>query len=296
MAVWWLALDTNHTSYMEMKHRKLIAQGWSALGNLSTLYPLVQNNNYGLFEQVIQELARQAYGTNSNEVSRAPLVMWNLLKIQANDLIVGIEGTAVKGVSQINQNGGESYRYDDSGAYEYAQTIGFPVEWIDWNPKIFCNFTPTAPLRLLGIKGVENDRQRVIEVWDAYRNTKLCYSVIDSVINTIRHRISLHSVPTLNIGTLVGSCFPVGKNLIVPISIKPTSQEIFENDLKILLDILKCLGTQITLILASGGTLVLPEWFKTACQQLNIRVVILQDDEQRVEPLMEEILREISQE
>jgi len=170
METWWLALDRDYTSYLEVKHRKIVAQGWSSLGDLSTLCPLVQNNgNWNLFEQVTQELARLAYGVNSGQINRSPSVMWSLLKLEDKDLIVGIEGTAVKGICQLNQNGWESYKYDDSGAYEYAQTIGFPVEWVDWDANIF-GFTPLPPNKMLGVKRLQNDSARVIGAWQAYQS------------------------------------------------------------------------------------------------------------------------------
>jgi hypothetical protein len=41
MNTWWSAVDIAHTSYLEVKYRKVIAQGWAALGNLASLLPLV---------------------------------------------------------------------------------------------------------------------------------------------------------------------------------------------------------------------------------------------------------------
>ena len=34
---WWLAIDKKYTSYEELKHRKVVAQGWPELGDLRTL-------------------------------------------------------------------------------------------------------------------------------------------------------------------------------------------------------------------------------------------------------------------
>jgi hypothetical protein len=42
MSTWWLAISKKHTSYNELKHRKVIAQGWPDLGDLRTLCPLVE--------------------------------------------------------------------------------------------------------------------------------------------------------------------------------------------------------------------------------------------------------------
>jgi len=157
---------------LEVKHKKIVAQGWSGLGDLSTLCSIAQNHNWELFEQVVQELSRYEYGDTSDEINRAPSVMWNLLKMEPDDLIVGIEGTIVRGICQIHQHGWECYKYDDSGAYEYAQTIGFPIEWVDWDATVF-GFTPATPSKgILGIRTLQNDSERVTDAWNAYQAEK----------------------------------------------------------------------------------------------------------------------------
>jgi len=42
--------------------------------------------------------------------------------MKIGDLIVGVEGTTVKGVCQLNENGWKSYQYHCPEAYNYAQT------------------------------------------------------------------------------------------------------------------------------------------------------------------------------
>ena len=44
MNTYWLAIDTKCTSYLELKHRKVIAQGWPDLGDLTLLSKLVKSN------------------------------------------------------------------------------------------------------------------------------------------------------------------------------------------------------------------------------------------------------------
>jgi hypothetical protein len=109
MAIWWLAIDKNHqcSSYEELKHRKVIAQGWPDLGNLQTLLPLVEAGSKDVFNATIRELERLAY----DDVGRAEKVMWHLLSLKAHDLVVGIEGTDVRGICELHQNGWESYQY-----------------------------------------------------------------------------------------------------------------------------------------------------------------------------------------
>ncbi len=165
MDVWWLAIDKNqkHTSYEELKHRKVVAQGWPALGNLVTLLPLVRAERRDLFRRAMQALHECVYPEDRAEVDR---IMWQLLRLQTGDLVVGIEGVEVRGICQLGHNGWDSYRYDDPDAYNYAHTVGFPVKWIDWNADEF-GFTPQPPAQsVAGIREMQNDRQRVIDAWE----------------------------------------------------------------------------------------------------------------------------------
>jgi hypothetical protein len=92
MATWWLAIDRQYTSYDELKHRKVVAQGWPDLGNLLTLCALVGAGDRNTFIQTVTALELIAYG-NSTHAAR---VTWDLLSMRAGDLVVGIEGTTVK--------------------------------------------------------------------------------------------------------------------------------------------------------------------------------------------------------
>ena len=177
MNTWWLAIDKNHehSSYLELKNRKVVAQGWSQLGDLSSL-KLFYPNNKDEFVQVIQLLGDVAYKgedwwrDDHRNASRCPSVMWNLMDVKQGDLIVGIEGTHIMGICEMPSDGVASYRYDD-GESEYAQTIGFPVEWVDWN-KVITPSTPSAPKRgVHGIKSLGKKNQAVIDAWKQYKST-----------------------------------------------------------------------------------------------------------------------------
>lgn len=159
MNVWWLAIDNDHTSYQELKMRGVIAQGWRQLGDLRTLCGL---NNQDLFKGVIRELAVRAYG--ENEKSEQPgTVMWNLFQGQPGDLYVGIEGTTTRGIAQLPLSGAFTYRFDPQ--FEYGQTIGYPVKWIEWDPTQL-GLPPTAPAQsVLGIRKIQNERDRIIDAW-----------------------------------------------------------------------------------------------------------------------------------
>lgn len=91
------------------------------------------------------------------------------MNVKKGDLIIGHEGAEVIGICQMTADAIESYRYDNG--YEYAQTIGFPVTWIDWNQN-FSKFSPKANARSLGIRGLNNESAKVIEAWKEYKSKK----------------------------------------------------------------------------------------------------------------------------
>jgi hypothetical protein len=104
MTTWWLAIDRQHTSYEELKHRKVVAQGWPDLGNLVTLCTLVGAGDRNAFIQTVAALDRIGYGT----ATHADRVMWDLLNMRAGDLVVGIEGTTVRGICELKKTAGRA--------------------------------------------------------------------------------------------------------------------------------------------------------------------------------------------
>ncbi|MCI5164181.1 MAG: hypothetical protein D3917_19635 [Candidatus Electrothrix sp. AX5] len=113
----------------------------------------------------------ESWWNNDRNGNRTPKVMWNLLNIRSEDLIVAIEGTKVKGICEIEQDAIETYIYQPK--YEYAQTVGFPVEWIDWSEDKF-SFIPTAPAQsVLGIAGLIGEHNEVVTAWQQYKSKAL---------------------------------------------------------------------------------------------------------------------------
>ena len=160
--IWWLAIDTHYSSYIELKQRKVIAQGWPELGNLLTLLPLAKHGYEETFKCTIKALEEVEY----KKCSSASKVMWKLLAIKYGDLIVGIEGTKVCGMCKIYSNGFESYRYLFPEAYNYAQTIGFQVSWLDWNESL-CGKPPQTPSKSVqGLAHVRKEYNTFLTAWE----------------------------------------------------------------------------------------------------------------------------------
>ncbi len=176
MGVFWLAVDTrdNRSSYLELKYRKVVAQGWGGVGDLVSLKPFHPNHKK-LFIQNIQVLGDIAYkdaywwkNEDRNE-SRCPTIMHNLMGLKKGDLIIALEGRTVKGICQMPSDGLDSYRLDKG--FTYAQTVGFGVKWVDWSEDRF-GLPPNPPAIPFGIDRLVNERQRVIDAWNAYQNSQ----------------------------------------------------------------------------------------------------------------------------
>ena len=86
-----------------------------------------------------------------------------LRSLKIGDVIVGIEGTQVKGITSIVNT---LYRFD--GAHEYANVFSYGAKWIDWH-QISPDFTPQAPAQsVLGIAHIRNDRQEILDIWETF--------------------------------------------------------------------------------------------------------------------------------
>lgn len=166
MSIWWLAISKQHTSYNELKGRKVVAQGWPKLGNLVTLLPLVSAGDKNTFINTIKALEQIAYGATTSGAD----VLWTLLNLRAGDVIVGVEGIIVKGICELKMDGWDSYRLDEPDIFEYAQTIEFGVEWVDWDTNDF-GPPPTTPAPINGVAGLRNESQRIITAWEEYKKT-----------------------------------------------------------------------------------------------------------------------------
>ena len=162
MAVWWLATSKNegHCSYNELKYRKVLAQGWPALGDLSAFLPI---SNLEKFNNLIATLVDYVYEYDDK---RGPgRILSNLINFDEGDLVVCTEGRSVKGIAKVGKD--PEYRFDDGGGlYEYAQTIYPVTEWRDWDVKIAGTPPDTGTMGPIGITHMNKDSQRVIDAWE----------------------------------------------------------------------------------------------------------------------------------
>jgi MoxR-like ATPase len=169
--VWWLAIDIKWSSYEELKQRKVVAQGWPDLGDLS----LIRGQSAVIRQHQLQHLASHAGSDNT------PVRVFDRLlgEVKPGALVVGLEGTKVRGVCEICDC--TMYGFDQDGSFlgvnpssfgkdnfEYAQCL-FPVVWIDWE-EMAVN-PPSAPAQgVQGIRGLVNKREFVLQAWHGYKS------------------------------------------------------------------------------------------------------------------------------
>ena len=177
MTVWWCAIDRNEgwATYDELKARNVAAQGWFGLGDLS-----------GLTEEGISEAVKRFNEIDKND---APLRTFKniLFGIKSQDLVIGIEGTQVRGIYKILPQ--TRYLFNSTDNFEALETVTlsskakdergnfsqfdyahclYPVKWIDWN-NIDPSWAPSAPAQ--GVKGIvrlSKDAEAVQQNWNQY--------------------------------------------------------------------------------------------------------------------------------
>ncbi|MEA2098120.1 MAG: AAA family ATPase, partial [Patescibacteria group bacterium] len=199
VAIWIIGIQTGpkkeeqYSSYEELKKRRVVAQGWPELQDLSCLYKKTEKK----IRKGINIL-----GTGSENVR----VFINMLKeIKHGDIVIGAEGTRLKGVCQIPE--GVIYGYDNDGSFtainpsefnkddfNYAHCL-FPVVWVDWDMLGIPEFGP-------GGQGVshhfqnfrpdnQKDRNTVLNAWENYK-TKTKFEVFPES-NKKHYKIKKHA-------------------------------------------------------------------------------------------------------
>jgi hypothetical protein len=134
MTIWLLAIDLDCCTYKELKYRKVIAQGWADIGDLSPLLtkedqktPLLHGKNKDKFRKIISAYVTYVYGQDDK---RDPgRIMLNLLSMNKGDYVICCEGETVKGIAKLSND--IKYDYQNPSLYEYAQAIYPVTDWKD---------------------------------------------------------------------------------------------------------------------------------------------------------------------
>ena len=193
--VWGCGIDKNggYCDYPQLKKRNLVAQGWSAIGDLSKISGKPTNEIIDSLKIISAGKSVPEYMLNSkNEPVDGRSPIYKAFKallsndgIKKGDLIIGYEGHEAKGICVIPS--GASYKFDDgNGEYKYAHCFG-PVKWIDW--EVFTTESAPHPGYAPGIFP-SSDPQRIIELWQRF----MAMTDLNKILKTIP-QIILHGPP-----------------------------------------------------------------------------------------------------
>jgi predicted Mrr-cat superfamily restriction endonuclease len=161
--VWWLAIARNegHASFEELEARGVIAQGWPALGDMTRFLDENKTAEPAVVIGRLAALLREAYPDEAREM--LPGNLYNFFfGIQPGDLVIGIEGSGVRGICEVPVRCSYSYRAEarDGRAQNYAHERG-PVKWLPWE-----EFSPDwalpAPGRTLAVAGMQDSRDEIV--------------------------------------------------------------------------------------------------------------------------------------
>jgi len=169
MEVWWLATSKNdgHCSYNELKYRKVLAQGWPEIGDISAFESILDKSagaNDVKFIELINQMVEFVY-EGWNDTRNPGRILSNLIRFKEGDLVVCTEGREVKGIARVGKN--PKYKFDDgSGLYNYAQTMYPVTEWKDWNNAIVGAPPESGTMGPIGITHVQKDAKVFIAAWE----------------------------------------------------------------------------------------------------------------------------------
>lgn len=138
--------ETKYATYDELKRNNVVAQGWSAFGDLTFAYVAKDETCEGDFNYFIEE--------KCTVDTKAPYTFRQLLRdIRTGDIILAFQGRTLKGITEMPS---EFIYYYNDNMKEYKNCL-YPVRWVDWND--FCenknlkDYKTSAPY---GIQGIEN--------------------------------------------------------------------------------------------------------------------------------------------
>ena len=107
-------------------------------------------------------------------------------------------------------------------------------------------------------------------------NTVTCRAIK----RVVKQSTGKEPLSSLTVGGLTGDLYDLLNSFTLLITIKQASQQTFEDDLKRLAELLKCMKPPITLLFPAGGTLLLPDWFQRSCTALGVAVTIVESEDQ----------------
>ena len=134
-----IGIDTDCSSYDELKSQHTISQGWY-FGDLSFIFQ--DKNKFDKY--FIQEIC-----DGTKKCKNAFVQM--MCEIKAGDIVLALEGNTIRGIAEVPKR--FTYYYNEDGNDEYVNHL-YPINWVDWGE--FCDDTDLAIQGGQGVSGIEN--------------------------------------------------------------------------------------------------------------------------------------------
>ncbi len=164
--VWWLAINKNHnlSSYEEIKERKIVALFYPEIDDLTPILESYRGDEEQWFDTVQK---RQDSLGASNDLNTAveygARALRYLLRAKAGDLVVAIEGTDIRGISQIDGDAVENYRYDKG--FKGAHIVADDIKWYDL-PTAIGGLFAVSSRGVQGARQMHDSAELALDIWE----------------------------------------------------------------------------------------------------------------------------------
>lgn len=130
-----------------MKYRKVIAQGWPCIGDLSPLLPV---KNASKFREIIINYVSYFY--NGWDDERGPgRIMLNLVSMKTGDYVICCEGESIRGIAKFTED--VKYHFQNPNLYEYAHCMCPVRDWKDMNSNHSIKLKAMGPVGINKYRG-----------------------------------------------------------------------------------------------------------------------------------------------
>lgn len=165
MDIFKIGVDTDWSSYEELKRNFVVAQGYSNKGDLSFIFKSSVSENAQDLRQVLSLEKDQRYSNFINKMFGS--------QIKEGFIYLAFEGNEIKGICEVPPD----FIYFFNNEIEEYKHCLFPVKWIDWSD--FCGDPDIRKQGGQGVRGIEECGDQLIKIknyiddhWEKYKQER----------------------------------------------------------------------------------------------------------------------------
>ena len=165
MDIFKIGVDTDWSSYEELKRNFVVAQGYSNKGDLSFIFKSSVSENAQDLRQVLSLEKDQRYSNFINKMFGS--------QIEEGFIYLAFEGNEIKGICEVPPD----FIYFFNNEIEEYKHCLFPVKWIDWSD--FCGDPDIRKQGGQGVRGIEECGDQLIKIknyiddhWEKYKQER----------------------------------------------------------------------------------------------------------------------------